>query len=116
MRSILSLTLLAILMTSYITNAYTVHSNEDDDLFSEEGLGGTIACYSQDSEAGAWGVDDDIEIIGELPFLGFYNDNGIFQPKGYEGQDISEITYFKNLCNNAFAACKGACWAGGDAL
>ena len=56
MRSILLLTFLALLMTSSLAGFRVKQSFEDDNIFSEEGAGGSIACYKEDSEAGAWGV------------------------------------------------------------
>ena len=76
---------------------------------------GYIACYCNCPETGLYQVDSNIYFIGVLKEAGKYDDHLIFQPKGYEGQDISAAPYFKKICTNAFPGCgPNGCWAGGD--
>jgi len=75
---------------------------------------GAIACYSHNQEGSSYAVSGNIYVMGIVDGLKGRYVGRIFQPQGYEGKDISADQDFKNQCNARFAACKGACWAGGD--
>jgi hypothetical protein len=75
---------------------------------------GAIACYSHNQEGSSYAVSGNIYVMGIVDGLKGRYVGRIFQPLGYEGKDISADQDFKNQCNARFAACKGACWAGGD--
>ncbi len=98
--------------TSPPPEEYTPESTSTDLYQGEDG--GYIACYCHCADTGLYTVGDGIYYIGQIRMQGYYDDNGIFQPKGYEGQDISAIDCFKFVCNMAFTGCCGGCWAGGD--
>ena len=87
------------------TTQVTLYNGED---------GGYIECYCHCADTGLYSVGDGIYAIGSIRMQGAYDSNGIFQPKGYENQDISAIDCFKFVCNMAFTGCCGGCWAGGD--
>ena len=87
------------------TNQVILYDGED---------GGFIECYCNCADTGLYCAENDIYTIGSIRMQGAYDCNGIFQPKGYENQDISTIDCFKFLCNMAFPeGCYGSCWAGG---
>jgi len=75
--------------------------------------GGYIAVYSHNPIGSIYSVGGDIYVMGQIRVQGKY-DGRIFQPKGYEGVDISAAQYFKDLANKTFPACKGGGWVGGD--
>ena len=76
--------------------------------------GGYVACYSHNAASSAYSVGGDIYVMGQMRVRGLYSGR-IFQPRGYQGKDISAAPYFKQLCGQAIAACRGdTCWAGGD--
>ena len=69
---------------------------------------GRVVCFHHSQYTPA-----NIVPVGFLDIEGEYVD-GLFQPTGYEGQDISKIQYFKDLCDDNLPKCQGQCWAGGD--
>ena len=75
--------------------------------------GGYIACYSRDREKSVCHVGGGIHLIGQIRLQGQYKER-IFEPKGYEGKDISAVQKFKDLCHLCFPDVKGDIWAGGD--
>lgn len=79
---------------------------------------GSVACYARTENNHFLSVGDSIRVIGYVPLAGAYDNNGIFQPQGYEGQDISALQHFKDLCNTNFRYCDdlNGCWAGGDTI
>ena len=79
---------------------------------------GSIACYAHGSDEGFTSVGNNIRVIGYISLEGAYDAQGIFQPKGFEGQDISVLQHFKDLCNTHYPFCDdlNGCWAGGDTL
>jgi hypothetical protein len=72
--------------------------------------GGYIAMYSRDSSMAVYSVGDEIYAVGQVRLSGRYRGR-IFHPTGYEGQDISAVKEFKDLCRELFGV-DG--WAGGD--
>ena len=103
-----------LLVSSALTNAYwpLLRPLEENDVH------GNIACYAHGSDEGFTSVGNNIRIIGYIPLEGAYDAQGIFQPKGFEGQDISALQHFKDLCNTHYPFCDdlNGCWAGGDTL
>jgi hypothetical protein len=75
--------------------------------------GGYISCYSHNKEGGVYSAAEGIYAMGQIRLQGKYT-NQVFQPNGYEGQDISSVQELKDLCNSTFPACDGDGWAGGD--
>ncbi len=75
--------------------------------------GGYIACYSRSKQGSIYSVGGGIYVMGQIRLEGKYKGR-IFEPKGYEGKDISAAQEFKDLCNETFPAAKGGGWAGGD--
>ncbi|MEH2380264.1 MAG: hypothetical protein V7K27_15490 [Nostoc sp.] len=75
--------------------------------------GGYIACYSHNQEGSIYSVGGGIYVMGQIRLQGGYIGR-IFQPKGYEGKDISAAQEFKTLCNQTFPAARSGGWAGGD--
>ena len=75
--------------------------------------GGYVAIYSRNPDISVYGVGGDIYVVGQIRLQGRYIGR-IFHPKGYEGQDISAATTFKELADEVFPRCEGGCWAGGD--
>ncbi len=73
---------------------------------------GAIACYSY-SEAGSSYSVGNVYVMGIIDGINGRYNGRIFQPQGYENNDIS-APIFKHLCNSRFPACKNGCWAGGD--
>ncbi|QFS51375.1 hypothetical protein [Nostoc sphaeroides] len=75
--------------------------------------GGYIACYSRNQQGSIYSVGGGIYVMGQIRLQGRYSGR-IFQPKGYEGKDISGAQEFKTLCNQTFPAALSSAWAGGD--
>lgn len=75
--------------------------------------GGYIAVYSRDEERSVYSVGDGIYVVGQIRLQGYYQGR-IFQPKGYENQDISANQELKTLTKETFPGHKGGTWAGGD--
>ncbi|WP_017306158.1 hypothetical protein [Spirulina subsalsa] len=75
--------------------------------------GGYIAIYSRNPDISVYGVGGGIYVVGQIRLQGRYIGQ-IFHPMGYEGQDISAATAFKQLADEVFPECEGGCWAGGD--
>ncbi|KPQ35201.1 MAG: hypothetical protein ACLFM4_10760 [Phormidium sp.] len=75
--------------------------------------GGYIAFYSRNPEIGVYSVGGGIYVVGQVRLQGEYWGR-IFQPAGYEGEDISAEQVFKDLADEIFPQCNGGCWAGGD--
>ena len=75
---------------------------------------GAIACYSHSEAGSSYSVGNNIYVVGIVSGLVGRYIGRIFQPEGYEGQDISAAQTFKDLCNARFPSCKNGCWAGGD--
>jgi hypothetical protein len=75
--------------------------------------GGYIACYSHNQEGSIYSIGGGIYVMGFIRLQGKYK-GSIFEPKGYEGQDISAAQELKDLCNKTFPSAKGGGWAGGD--
>ena len=98
-------TLLAFIVSS--TNAFhRLRPRPDIKLYDGPDVGRVI-CFHHSSLSETSTIP-----VGFLEIQGEYV-NSIFQPHGYEGQDISSIQYFKDLCNNNISDCQGQCWAGG---
>ena len=77
--------------------------------------GGDIICYSHCADTSLYSVGNDIYVNGRIRLQGTYRQgDGVFEPKGWEGQDISAVNCFKFMCNMAFSGCQNGCWAGGD--
>ncbi|MEH1800134.1 MAG: hypothetical protein V7L13_13395 [Nostoc sp.] len=74
-----------------------------------------IAAYSHQKEMSASSVGGDIYVMGQVRVPGHY-EGRICQPKGYEGQDISSLDYFKELFDQKLpkVCINKSCWAGGD--
>lgn len=72
--------------------------------------GGYVAFYSRDPAKAVYSVGGGIYVIGQIRLQGRYIGR-IFHPAGYEHQDISAATEFKELCRKTFGI-EG--WAGGD--
>ncbi len=83
-------------------------------LYQGGAASGDIICYCHCADAGLYVAGDDIYGIGTINLEGSFDSRGIFEPRGYEGQDISAIDGFKFTCNLAFPGCNGGCWAGGS--
>jgi hypothetical protein len=75
---------------------------------------GSIACYSHSEVGSSYSVGKDIYVMGIVDGLKGRYVGRTFQPEGYEGQDISALSVFKDQCNARFPSCKNGCWAGGD--
>lgn len=75
--------------------------------------GGYIACYSHNQKGSIYPVGGDIYVMGQIRLQGKYIGR-VFEPKGYEGKDISAAQEFKSLCNRTFSSAQGGGWAGGD--
>ncbi len=75
--------------------------------------GGYVAFYTRNPHIGLYSVGGGIYVVGQVRLQGEYWGR-IFQPAGYEGEDISAEQVFKDLADEVFPQCKGGCWAGGD--
>ena len=76
---------------------------------------GTITCYchSSDSDLDLYSIGDNLQIAGGIELAGSLDDAGQFYPQGFEGQDISTLQNFIDMCNSLFPVCEsvGGCWA-----
>ena len=76
--------------------------------------GGYVAIYTHDSDAGVYGVDKDIYVIGQIRVEGHY-EGRIFIPKGYKaGDDITQDPELLEICEKYFPNMAGRMWVGGD--
>lgn len=73
-----------------------------------------IVCYSHSQDKSIYAVGSDVYVVSQIRVPG--NDNGAgCVPLHYEGQVVSSIQAFKNLCNKTYpAACKNQCWGGSN--
>lgn len=71
-----------------------------------------IACYSHIATQAIYAVGTNIYMIGQVRVPGTYVNRSCV-PRNYQGQDISGLSQFKELCNTRIKACQD-CWAGGD--
>lgn len=74
---------------------------------------GFIAVYTHDANKALYPVGADIFVTGFIRLRGRY-EGRVFQPKGYEAQDISAGPDFKKLTKALFPGRRGGTWAGGD--
>lgn len=77
--------------------------------------GGYIECYSRNPVCGLHLTDKDVYFVGNIRLQGCYR-NRLFEPKGFEGQDLAASQALKDICNAAFPTCGGDCWASGAAV
>jgi len=75
---------------------------------------GAISFYSHSLAGSSYSVGQNIYVMGIIDGLKGQYKGRIFQPEGYENQDISSNQDFKNQCNARFPSCNNGCWAGGD--
>lgn len=81
---------------------------------------GAIACYAGKEFGGLYEISGTENVVmGFVEGLHGHYQNRIFQPQGFEGEDISNLLYFKNLCAEEIESCIDSngisqCWAGGD--
>lgn len=74
--------------------------------------GGYVAFYSSSNPGiNGYAVGDGIYVIGQIRLQGKYNGR-IFEPREYEGKDISGVKRFKDLCGEYFSL-EGYIGAGG---
>ncbi len=75
--------------------------------------GGYLAMYTNDASKGVYAVSSGggvAYVVGQVRVKGHY-EGRVFQPAGYENQDLSKVQKFKDLCRELFGV-DG--WAGGD--
>jgi len=72
-----------------------------------------MACYSHEQDKSAYGLRDNIYVMGQVRVPGKYQGH-ICMASRY-ASEVSNAQAFKDLCNRTFAdVCNGNCWAGGD--
>ncbi|RUR02812.1 hypothetical protein ELY11_00165 [Legionella septentrionalis] len=71
-----------------------------------------ILCYTR--HKGLYPVSPGIYATGQIRVKGTYVGR-LCRPHGYERKDISNETFFKQLCKKKIPTCRNLiCWAGGD--
>ena len=82
-------------------------------LATKDLVEGEIICFSNNSKDSDYGIGQNMYVMGRVTLEGSFNEENIFEPDGYEGEDISKADQFKDTCNKNFPACQEGCWAGG---
>ena len=74
---------------------------------------GTIACYCYDFDHPLFLLDYSTRVAGEIELRGNYDEQGKFQPRGFEGIELSTVDYFGRMCDKLFKVCRRSdgCWA-----
>ena len=93
---------------------------EIDPFFTEEPPlhpnQGDIICFSNNADGSNYFIGNNMWAMGRITLDGTYTPDGLFEPIGFAGKDISAEQKFKDLCNRRFAPCKNGCWAGGETV
>jgi hypothetical protein len=87
-----------------------IKNNEDIPTLPSKGA---IACFSYSEAGSSYSVGGNVYVMGIIDGINGRYNGRMFQPQGYENNDIS-APIFKDLCNSRFPSCKRGCWAGGD--